>query len=214
MSSPPHDKVLLVEGRDDREVVYQFCNHHGIANKALFTVKDKDGIESLLDDLRLRLRMDVSVLGVLVDADADPGTRWQQLASTVSPLGYRLPTSPVEAGTIVPPPGPNRPRLGLWMMPDNRVEGMLEDFLLRLTRDGDPLMARAHGVVDAIPEAERRFAIAHRSKAAVHTWLAWQAEPGTPLGQAITKRYLDPLRHPAPAFRAWLVELFGLQSTV
>jgi hypothetical protein len=207
--TPPRDKILLVEGRDDREVVFQFCNHQGIDNRTLFAVKDKDGLESLLSDLRVRLRTDVSVLGVLVDADTDPRGRWQQLASTVSALGYVLPDAPTEAGTLVPAPGPNRPRLGLWMMPDNRVEGMLEDFLLRLTDEGDSLIARAHAAVDDIPATERRFAATHRSKAAVHTWLAWQAEPGTALGQAITKRYLDPTRSPAPAFRAWLLELFA-----
>ena len=209
MTLPPHDKVLLVEGRDDREVVFQFCNHHGIDNRSLFTIKDKDGLESLLDDLRLRLRTDVSVLGVLVDADADPRARWQQVTSTVSPLGYVLPMTPAETGTVVPAPGPTRPRLGVWMMPDNRVEGMLEDFLLRLTHERDPLVSRAREAVHGIPDAERRFAVAHGSKAVVHTWLAWQEEPGTALGQAITKRYLDPARPPAPAFRAWLLELFG-----
>lgn len=97
-------------------------------------------------------------------------------------------------------------------MPDNHVEGMLEDFLLRLTHEHDGLVARACDVVDGIPETERRFALAHKSKAAVHTWLAWQEEPGTALGQAITKRYLDPTRNPAPAFRAWLLALFGLEA--
>lgn len=94
MSPSPHDKVLLVEGRDDREVIFQFCNHHGIDNRSLFTIKDKDGLDSLLDDLRLRLRTGVSALGVVVDADADPRARWQQLASVVRPLGYALPGTP------------------------------------------------------------------------------------------------------------------------
>lgn len=204
-----HSKVLLVEGRDDREVVYQFCNHHLIDNQSLFSVEVKDGIESLLDDLRIRPRGSVSVLGVLVDADLDPAARWQQIATIVTPLGYTLPEVPLESGTIVPSPSPARPRLGVWMMPDNRVEGMLEDFLLRLTQDGDRLLTRARTAVQDIPEEDRRFALVHRSKAAVHTWLAWQAEPGTALGQAITKRYLDPSRHPAPAFRDWLLELFS-----
>lgn len=213
MTPAPHDKVLLVEGRDDREVVFQFCNHHGIDNKRLFAVKDKDGLDSLLDDLRLRLRTGVEVVGVLVDADADPRARWQQLASVVRPLGYRLPDDPTAAGTLVASPSPARPRLGLWMMPDNRVEGMLEDFLLRLVHEHDPLAVRAREVVACIPEAERRFASTHGSKAVVHTWLAWQEEPGTALGQAITKRYLDPARAPAPAFRRWLIELFDSKGS-
>ena len=37
------DRVLLVEGREDREAVYQFCNYHSINNSALFDVETKDG---------------------------------------------------------------------------------------------------------------------------------------------------------------------------
>lgn len=157
------DKVLLVEGRDDREVVYQFCNHHHIDNQSMFSVEAKDGIESLLADLGLRPRTGISVLGVVVDADVDPGARWQQI----------------------------------------------EDFLLRLAQEEDRLLERARSAVGEIPAADRRFAAIHHSKATAHTWLAWQEEPGTALGQAITKRYLDPSRDPAPAFRDWLLELFG-----
>lgn len=206
--SPVRDKVLLVEGRDDREVVYQFCNHHCIDNESMFSVEAKDGIESLLADLRLRPRTGVSVLGVLVDADVDPLARWQQLDAVLAPLGYCLPAAPLETGTIIHAPAPTRPRLGVWMMPDNQVEGMIEDFLLRLAHADDRLLERARSAVDGIPAQDRRFSLAHRSKATAHTWLAWQEEPGTALGQAITKRYLDPSRHPAPAFRDWLLELF------
>lgn len=35
-----HTRVLHVEGPDDREVVYQFCNRRGIDNRACFQVAD------------------------------------------------------------------------------------------------------------------------------------------------------------------------------
>jgi len=209
MSSEPHDKILLVEGRDDAEVVKQFCNHHGIDNRQLFRIEVKNGIEALLDDLRIRPQANVRVLGAIVDADADPELRWRELSDVIRRSGYELPPRPFASGTCLPAPSEFLPRLGVWLMPDNRVEGMLEDFLLRLTRDGDRLVERAHRAVDEIPLEERRFVPAHRSKAAAHTWLAWQEQPGTPLGLAITRRYLDPSRDPAPAFRDWLLALFG-----
>lgn len=205
----PIDKILLVEGRDDREVIYQFCNYHGIDNRSWFRVDAKDGIESLLQDLRIRPRAEVTALGAVVDADADPAARWQQLIEVLSPLGYALPAEPQEGGTILPAPSPVRPRLGLWLMPDNRAAGMLEDFLLRLADEGDALIERAQAVVDGIPASERRFVDPHRSKAVVHTWLVWQEQPGTSLGLAMTRRYLEPSREPALAFRTWLLELFG-----
>ncbi|MEX1363933.1 MAG: DUF3226 domain-containing protein [Nannocystaceae bacterium] len=80
--------------------------------------------------------------------------------------------------------------------------------LLESTTGRSPTTARRAAVL-AAGGVYRRFVDAHRSKAVVHTWLAWQRDPGTPLGHATTMRYLDPSRTPAPQFRTWLVDLFG-----
>lgn len=205
---PPTDRVLLVEGRDDREVIYQFCNHYKIDNINLFSVYAKDGIENILDDLRIRVRTDVKVLAAVIDADADPNTRWEQVCTALADYGYVLPNRPTKEGTILEAPNSSRPQLGIWLMPDNQVSGMLEDFLLRLANEEDRLISRAENVVDSIPETERLFGNTKRSKAIIHTWLAWQEEPGTPLGLSIKRRYLDPTRNPAPEFKRWLEKLF------
>ena len=42
----------------------------------------------------------------------------------------------------------------------------------------------------------------------MHTWLAWQEEPGIPLGLAVTKRYLDVDHVLARQFLQWLQRLF------
>ena len=39
--------VLVVEGADDREVIYQLCNAHGLDNRSLFTVEPADGVDEL-----------------------------------------------------------------------------------------------------------------------------------------------------------------------
>lgn len=204
----PRDRVLLVEGRDDREVIYQFCNYYKIDNKKLFSVEAKDGIKNLLDDLRIRVRAGVKVLGAVIDADVDPNARWEQVCAALADYGYVLPTTPTREGTILEAPNPRRPQFGIWLMPDNQVSGILEDFLLRLANEEDPLIYRAEDVVDSIPETERLFGDTKRSKAIIHTWLAWQKEPGTPLGLSIARDYLDPTRNPAPEFKAWLEKLF------
>lgn len=104
---------------------------------------------------------------------------------------------------------PGRTRLGIWLMPDNRLSGMLEDFMATLVRPDDALLAPARNAVDAIPADHRLFKPAFRAKAELHTWLAWQEEPGRPLGQAITKRYLDFANPGAEAFVAWVRRLFA-----
>jgi hypothetical protein len=46
--------------------------------------------------------------------------------------------------------------------------------------------------------------IMRTAKARIHAWLSVQEEPGKPLGQAITSRYLDGRRPEATSFFAWL----------
>jgi hypothetical protein len=95
-------------------------------------------------------------------------------------------------------------------MPDNQLPGMIEHFVEFLVPDGDPLWVQAAQCVAAIPATERRFAENHTIKAHVHTYLAWQSDPGTPLGLAITKRYLDANLPHAHRLIAWLRRLFQL----
>lgn len=201
-------RILLVEGRDDQEVVYQFCNYHALNNQSLFDVEPKNGYNSLRDDLMVRPHSGVQIIGAIVDADTDPPGRWRELRSVLLALGYTdVPTEPSAGGTIVPGL-PGLPSIGIWLMPNNRMAGMLEDFLASLIREGDILLERAVSCVDGIPAEQRRFRETYRSKALIHTWLAWQEEPGTPLGLAMTKRYLNADHTLARQFLQWLRRLF------
>lgn len=203
-------RVLLVEGREDREVIYQLCNYHQLDNRRLFDVEAKDGYEQLRDDLSVRPRTGIDIIGAVVDADTDLPQRWQSLRDALDKNGYtNLPATPAEAGTIIDPGTALLPRAGIWLMPDNHLTGMMEDFLQRLVQQGDPLLPRAHQSVDGIPAPERRFQQVHRSKAVIHTWLAWQEVPGTPLGQALTRHYLNAHDALALRFLDWLKNLFG-----
>lgn len=203
------DRILLVEGRDDKEVVYQFCNYHSINNRALFDAETKGGYERLRDDLMVRPHTGMKVIGAIVDADTDPHGRWHSLRSVLLDSGYiDFPNEPLEGGTIVPGMA-GLPSIGIWLMPNNKLVGMLEDFLASLIREGDVLLERAVSCVDGIPSEQRRFRDTYRSKALMHTWLAWQEEPGTPLGLAMTKRYLDADHALARQFLQWLLRLFS-----
>jgi hypothetical protein len=203
------DRILLVEGREDREVVYQFCNYHSINNRALFDVETKDGYERLRDDLMVRPLTGVKVIGAIVDADTDPHGRWHSLRSGLVDSGYTdFPDEPSEGGTIIPGMS-GLPSIGIWLMPNNKIVGMLEDFLASLIHEGDMLLERAIACVDGIPSEQRRFRDTYRSKALIHTGLAWQEEPGTPCGLAVMKRYLDAEYALARQFVQWLRRLFS-----
>lgn len=55
--------------------------------------------------------------------------------------------------------------------------------------------------------------MAYLRKANIHTWLSWQEEPGKPMGQAITKRYLDTSAPHAQQLIDWMRRLFALEAT-
>ncbi len=199
-------RVLLVEGNDDKHAVLALITYHQFPDE-VFEIIVNDGIDPLLKNLPTRLKEGGrEVLGILVDADTDLQARWQSLHGILTQAGYSLPQIPASGGTILREA--DKPNIGIWLMPDNQLPGMLEDFAARLISPADPLWARAQSAVDEIPEAERRFPVERTAKAKLHTWLAWQAEPGKPIGLAITTKYLDPNANQAQQFINWLQALF------
>ncbi|WP_375754982.1 DUF3226 domain-containing protein [Corallococcus exercitus] len=200
-------RVLLVEGKDDEQVIYHLCNHHDFKNKQHFEVESKDGYERLRRHLRTRPRTHgVETIGVVIDADENLLQRWKSVCEALEHAGYtELPGQPDADGVILSAQG-DLPRIGIWMMPNNQLTGILEDFLQQLVAYSDALLPAAFKALDSLPE--QRFKPTYRSKAAIHTWLAWQEEPGTPLGQAVAKRYLQADHELAQRFMTWLKRLF------
>lgn len=198
--------VLLVEGKDDEHVFYALLEHHHVPQ--VFKIKDKEGITNLLGTLEVELlASDLTRLGIVIDADLNLGARWQQTTDILRNAGYAdIPDAPNRDGTIIEQQG--RPTVGLWIMPENTLPGMLEDFVSFLVPRNDSLWDRVHRCIEGIPEADRRFAAAHLIKAQLHTWLAWQTDPGTPLGLAITKRYLEADSPHAQRLMTWIRRLF------
>lgn len=68
------------------------------------------------------------------------------------------------------------------------------------------MLAHAETAVDTLPQT--RFESLKRPKVLMHTWLAWQNEPGKPYGQAITARYLDASLPTGAVFADWLKRVF------
>ena len=198
--------VLLVEGKDDEHVFYALLEIYGIPE--VFKIKDKKGIDNLLGTLEVELlASELGQLGIVIDADTNLEKGWQRIRAILHNSGYtHLPALPDPNGTIILEEG--LPKVGVWIMPDNRLPGMLEHFVSFLVPENDPLWQKTNDCIAGIPNVERRFADAHLIKAQIHTWLAWQVDPGTPLGLAITKRYLEPNSVQAQALMNWIRRLF------
>lgn len=203
-------KILLVEGVDDYHVVLHLQSNHGIRVVDREDVRQLGGINPLLESLPVQLKAsDGGVLGVMIDADQDFAARWQAVRHCLTVAGYEgVPGTPDRQGLILaPPPATLLPRFGAWLMPDNLSKGILEDFLRFLVPKGDILLPYAEKTLHGLPE--RRFSENDSPKALIHTWLAWQSEPGRPFGQAITARFLEPGVEEACVFVEWLKSLFS-----
>jgi hypothetical protein len=202
-------KILLVEGTDDEHVLKHVCGARGV--QTLDEIKPQGGVEQLLENFPIRLKeSDVEALGVVIDADTDLAARWLSLKAPLTTAGYEsVPDDPVSTGTILSPPADALlPRVGIWIMPDNRTTGILEDFLRFLVPQGSCLFEHVQSSVATIPAGERRFSQLNQPKAIIHTWLAWQERPGKPLGTAITAQYLDPGVAQVDLLVSWLNKLF------
>lgn len=199
-------RLLWVEGKDDSAVVQSLCGQHGVPE--VFRVESKEGVDELLDTFYTELRArGADRFGVVVDANGNSQARWDSIRHTLVTEEYpEVPERLAPEGIIVPGT-PHRPVFGAWIMPDNGSPGALEDFAATLVPLGDPLWVRAGEAVDSIPDEHRRFTAVRRSKAHIHTWLAWQEHPGSPMGQAIGKGDLDAQAPAAGQFVAWLRRL-------
>lgn len=202
-------RVLLVEGPDDEHVVKALCGRRSVG--MLDQIAALGGKDALLEALPVRAKeSDIHSLGVVIDADTDLAERWQAVRERFSRAGYEaFPGTPAAEGTVVEPPaGTLLPRVGVWLMPDNRTSGILEDFLACLVPAESRLFAHVTESVATIPAGERLFTELAQPQALIHTWLAWQKEPGKALGQSITARYLDANVPEADRFVDWLKRLF------
>ena len=203
---------LIFEGPDDQHVVMNLLFNHEHNGERLcehFTEKVKDGVDHLIDTLNEELKAtDLGRLGVVLDADTDLAKQWARVTRVLDEHGCRaVPAAPNADGTIVETN--DSKKIGIWVMPDNKSAGALEDFVGKLIAKGDTLWPKAQADVNGIPQADRRFRETYLSKAHVHTWLAWQEEPGTRMGETFKKKYLDPNHPQATAFVNWIRRLLA-----
>ena len=100
------------------------------------------------------------------------------------------------------------PNFGLWIMPDNKTDGFLEDFIKSsIIQSEFNLLAHANSTVTQLPAP--KFKTIHKSKADIATWMAWQTMPGQPLVGAVGGNLLDFNNSQAKNFIDWLKHIYG-----
>lgn len=200
------NKKLLVEGNDDQHVVWALCEQFKVDET--FDVIDCEGIEKLLDQIPVRFKQsNVDTIGIIIDADSDLLIRWNNLKVLLNAQGFVLPDDIPKSGLIVFETG--RISIGIWIMPNNDLNGMLEDFMAFLVPSDDNLLPIIKENLNVIEKKQlNKYKSIHKSKAIIHSWLSVQEDPGTPMGLSITKRYLTTEEGICLNFVSWMKGLF------
>ena len=218
------ENLLLVEGKDEQHIFWSLLQQHDFPEVFGIFVPDHHpdagGKDMIKEAFATRLKVgNQRRLGVVLDADEDLDARWRSLRDVLRKHGYSTaPDEPDPMGAIIPPPdAPGvreddtqfHPVVGIWLMPNNQLPGTLEDFLRWLVPPDDPDWTHAEGSVATLPSLiARDVNEAWLSKARLHTWLAWQEEPGKPFGTALTARYLRADAEAVQPLLSWLRRLF------
>ena len=202
------NKVLLVEGNDDRHVMYALRDRYEI--KVNFDVTNCEGIEKLFDIIPVQFKSSANdTIGVVIDADVNVSGRWQRVRDLLINSDFEnVPENPPHNGLIIQ--RADELKVGVWIMPDNSTDGMLEDFLKFLIPADDVAIGLVDNLLEEIEDLGiQKYSDYHKSKVRIHVWLGLQESPGTPLGQSITKRYLELDNELSDRFKSWLQNLFG-----
>lgn len=198
---------LLVEGNDDLHVILALCQKFELLQN--FEIINCNGVENLYSQVPVRFKQsEINIIGIIIDADNDILSRWIPLKNLLTFQGFNIPDVLPKEGLILE--NEIGKKIGVWIMPNNNLNGMLEDFINFLVPKDDKLLPMVRSTLDHIEKEKlNKYSLIHKSKAIIHTWLSWQEDPGTPMGLAITKKYLTTDEQNCLIFTNWLKALFN-----
>ena len=178
-------------------------------------VKKAEGISKVKIALVEELQSpDVTNIGIVVDAnDVGADARFQSLKEIIEEtLDYTFPqAAALEKSGFTWRISENL-FIGIWVMPDNESNGYLEHFVSNLIPEENKIWPFVKKKIDELRSTNFcEFTEIKKQKAAIHTYLAWQASPGLPMGTAIKSNYFDVESPSAESFEAWFKKTFQLE---
>ena len=213
----PEASILWVEGKDDLHAIGHLLSRHGVDCEQIpVAIKPPGGSEDeaaggrdpLLEGMQTAVMTSTGrAAGFVLDADEVAQDRWRAVCGRLEGVGLTLPDE-IPGSGYVGHAGAYQARVGVWLMPDNRRSGALEEFLQDLVDSRDSVFPIAEESTDLAKGRGAPFPDSQRRKAVLHAWLAWQERPGLPYGSAIRARYF---RHDSPealAFVEWFKSVF------
>jgi hypothetical protein len=191
--------IAACEGVDDEAFLTRMLDHLSIAERRIDQYRGKSQLPTYLRALRDSTDFEtVRAVGILRDADDDPGAAWQSVRDVLQRLDLPRPPAPCTIGT-----GPCQVdgavrSIGVFIVPGDGLPGALEDLCLGAIADEAGLAC----VDDFLACVAVRTTIVCRPqdapKARLNAWLASRDDPTRRLGQAIAAGVI---RADSPAFQ-------------
>ena len=208
-------KKLLVEGEKDKRVFPYLMEANGIdwpkGNEPVDIKPLGSKAVRKADVTGELVATGLRIMGLILDADDDANATWDKVKGWLQALFPDMPENIPPSGFVSSTNAADL-KLGVWIMPDNQSHGMLETFLMFLAPTPDDSLVKY--AATARDQAKKKwkapFKDAHADKAKIHTWLAWQDEPGPQLHEAVDRRVLDPTSPHSKPFVTWFRKLFEL----
>lgn len=212
----PH--VLLVEGGTDKHVIGHLWGSK-FKEDPPFTIIAEGSKEEALDSIGARLKVPgTRTVGIVVDADKSAENSWRQVQEHLKAVNLEVPAKPVLDGFVTHVGNEHAgtraiQKLGIWISPDNKSPGEIEDLVAAMMPDDDvvwPLaQAYADSVVELSPRAGNRLIQPRRKMhAAVWAWMASRRQAAQ-IGLAIRQGDLNVDVPSCQLLVAWLAKLFG-----
>lgn len=213
--------ILMVEGEADRSFFEELCNKNGL--NSILTVappkslggthNTKQGVLQLLPTYLNQLADGQRErLGIVIDADqAVHGSGYLKTLQSVSDILQEFDFSAVPSqigGGLTFKHNDGLADFGLWIMPNNSDEGILENWINQCIHpDQASLFSHATTTVAALPDP--LFKPIRKPKAEIATWLAWQDKPGEGLYYCIQGGLLNTSAPLHTGLVDWLKGIFS-----
>jgi hypothetical protein len=214
--------LLLLEGTGDCHAIDQivwFVNKRG-PHFGFHQCESDDGVLRSIAGRIIENEPKQKAIGLVLDADIEGHTTETVIEARLAQLRdkigtrYDVPKEMPEGGLVLHPrqerPDAGKlPIIGIWMMPNNKVFGMLEDVLAESLPDN--VRTYIYQIVkNAKADNIATYHDSHLSKSVVRTYIAWQEPPDLQfIGLAIRKKMFAKIPQTCSAFLKWLEALFG-----